>query len=132
MIKKDTSIGLAGGISLKNVNEIEQYSDFCKKSHLKLDSSLKFVDKYIGLKKELVKEGKDRNYLFHIEKMSPKIWSVVLGKFTLMFSLGPEFIRRVYNKNIDVNLVHKQSCDYSLHSNLSETDWQKIINKKEI
>ena len=132
MIKKTSEIGLAGGISVKNISELNNYSDFCIKSHLKLDNSLVFLDRYVGLKKELVQSGKNRNYLFHIDNLSQNVWTVILGKFTLMFSLAPEFLRRVYNKNIDINeFEKKQDSSYKHHSLISERAWEKIVKKKE-
>lgn len=132
MIKKSPKIGLAGGISVNKKSEIEDYSNFCINSHLKIDKSLLFVDRYIGLKKELVRSGKNRNYLFHIDNYSENVWSVVLGKFTLLFSLAPEFIRRVYKKNININTYTNQIdvfTDY--HDIVSERTWEQIIKKKE-
>ena len=55
---------------------------------------------------------------------------VVLGKFTLMFSLAPEFVRRVYNKNYIPNDINRQNIDFTLHSKISETDWKKLLVKE--
>ena len=49
----------------------------------------------ISLRKE------NRNYLFHINSSSKykNVWSVIPGKFTLAFSMAPEFYRIIYKKN---------------------------------
>jgi len=133
MIKKSHNYGLAGGISLKSKDQVRDYIEFCIKSHLKIDPSLVVLDQYIGLKKELVKPGLNRNYLFHINSLSENVWSIILGKFTLMFSLGPEFIRRVYNRNIDVNKTLNNNIRFSKINNLiSDRQWEKIVKSKEI
>ena len=90
--------------------------------------SLKVVDSYVGLKQELVKKGENRNYLYHINQTSPNVWTVVLGKFTLAFSMAPEFYRRVYNKN--PNKIVKVGLSSEINPVLSETAWQEIISNK--
>ena len=53
----------------------------------------------LGLKREVVFSGQNRNYQYHIKKISQRKWGVILGKFSSMFSLAPEFYRSVYEKN---------------------------------
>jgi hypothetical protein len=44
-------------------------------------------------------KNQPRNYLYHIIKLDSNIWGIIPGKFTLGFSIAPEFYRRVYKKN---------------------------------
>jgi len=55
----------------------------------------------VGIKNEVVVNNENRNYLFHINQVTKyeNVWSIIPGKFTLAFSLAPEFYRIVYNKN---------------------------------
>lgn len=66
--------------------------------------------------------------MYHINQHSPKVWSVILGKFTLAFSMAPEFYRRAYHKN-PTNVINK---NISLVENniISKTSWQEIIDNK--
>ena len=52
------------------------------------------LQKYVGIKNEIISKGEARNYIFHInqEKNNKNIWSVIPGKFTLAFSIAPNFI----------------------------------------
>ena len=80
---------------------LKKYLNFVIEEHKKYQPQLKVIDRYIGEKNEITFKGEDRNYLFHIHKNSEfkNVWSIIPGKFTLAFSLAPEFYRRVYNKN---------------------------------
>jgi hypothetical protein len=128
LLKKKDGIGQAGGITINNKKDIKPYLDYIISEHKKRNPRINVVDSYIGLKKELVQKGENRNYLYHINKHSPKIWSIVLGKFTLAFSMAPEFYRRVYHKN-PTKHVNKNIAlvDNNL---ISKTSWQEIINNK--
>ena len=86
------------------------------------------IDTYVGIKKELPKKGQERNYLYHINQNTSKIWSVVLGKFTLAFSMAPEFYRRIYHEN--PRKVFSVPDSVEEHLNLSKTTWQEIVDKK--
>ena len=98
LLTKGKGIGQAGGITLDKENEVENYLNYVIKEHKKRNPSIKVVDTYVGIKKELVSKGEDRNYLYHINQNSKNVWSIVLGKFTLAFSMAPEFYRRIYKK----------------------------------
>ena len=98
-----------------------------KREHKKRNPSIRIIDTYVGLKKELLQKGQDRNYLFHIKENSSKIWSVVLGKFTLAFSMAPEFYRRVYHKN--PSKIFDNTISKNEHRLLSKTSWQEIVEK---
>ena len=128
LLKKKGGVGQAGGITVNNEKDIKPYLDYIITEHKKKNPQIKVVDSYVGLKKELVQKGQNRNYLYHINQHSPKVWSVILGKFTLAFSMAPEFYRRAYHKN-PTNVINK---NISLVENniISKTSWQEIIDNK--
>ncbi len=128
LLKKDGGIGQAGGITVNTQEEIEPYLNYVIAEHKKRNPSINVIDSYVGIKKELVNKGQDRNYLYHINQSSDRIWSIVLGKFTLAFSMAPEFFRRVYNKNPTRDI--KDTLNLADSTVLSETTWQEIANKK--
>ena len=127
LLIKGDGIGQAGGISLNEEKDIDSYLSYIISEHKKRNPGVKVIDTYIGLKKELVKPGNERNYLYHIDQYNSRTWSVVLGKFSLAFSMAPEFYRRVYHDNppkmIDTSKVHKVR-----EGLVSETSWKEIIN----
>jgi len=127
LLKKEDGIGQAGGITLDKEKDVDSYLAYIISEHKKRNPTIQVIDSYIGLKKELVKKGEDRNYLYHIKQNSQHVWSVVLGKYTLAFSMAPEFYRRVYHKNpsktVNLNLSTKNN------DLVSETSWQEILNK---
>jgi hypothetical protein len=127
LLKKGDGVGQAGGITLDNKNDVDPYLEYVISVHKKRNPSLRIIDTYIGLKKELVKKGEDRNYLYHINHHSQNIWSVVLGKFSLAFSMAPEFYRRVYHENPSKTINKKPLTDNN--DLISATSWQEIINK---
>ena len=67
----------------------------------KINPEMKVLEKYVGIKNEVFKKKENRNYLFHIDssKKYKNVWSIIPGKFTLAFSMAPEFYRIVYKKN---------------------------------
>ena len=125
LLKKENGIGQAGGITVEREDQVEPYLDYIISEHKQRNPCIKVIDSYVGLKKELVQKGEDRNYLYHIKQNSSHVWSVILGKFTLAFSMAPEFYRRVFHKN-PTKLVDKfkNSDNFSI---MSETSWQEII-----
>ena len=128
LLTKGKGIGQAGGITLDKENEVENYLSYVIKEHKKRNPSIKVVDTYVGIKKELVSKGEDRNYLYHINQNSKNIWSIVLGKFTLAFSMAPEFYRRIYKKNPSSLIKHfKINNENNL---ISRTTWKEIIESK--
>jgi len=127
LLTKGNGIGQAGGITLNKESEIEPYLNYILKEHKKRNPSIKLIDTYIGIKKELVMKGQSRNYLYHINQNSPKVWSVVLGKFTLAFSMAPEFYRRNYQKNPSKTVKPFKNVDNSL---LADTSWLEIVKNK--
>lgn len=132
LLKKDSGIAQAGGISVNTIKESDDYIDYVISQHKKRQPELNVIGKYTGVKKELVLPRQDRNYLYHIVKQGSRSWSVVLGKFTLAFSLAPEFFRRVYGKNPRKTLPaqflgnQKNTLPTDL---ISETSWKEIYDK---
>ena len=101
IITKGKSFGLIGGISLPKRDEVKKYFDFVVEEHKKLSPDIKILEKYVSVKNEISQKKENRNYLFHINlsKNYKNVWSVIPGKFTLAFSMAPEFYRIVYKKN---------------------------------
>ena len=127
LLKKGDGIGQAGGITVNTESEIKPYLDYVIAEHKKRNPSIKVIDTYVGIKKELVSKGQDRNYLYHINQNSDRVWSIVLGKFTLAFSMAPEFYRRVFNKNPTTEISSVTSNNTGV---LSDTSWQDIVKNK--
>lgn len=130
MLTKDDGIGLIGGISLSDKDKCDAYLDYVINQHKKYIPNMKVIDRYIGEKNEITFKGEDRNYLYHIHKSSKhdNVWSIIPGKFTLAFSLAPEFYRRIYNKN--PRKLFKTSVDDGKYSNLvANTVWWDVKNK---
>ena len=129
LLVKPGQIGQAGGISLSKESKVKDYLEYLIKEHKKRSPEIKVVDTYVGLKKELVQKGEARNYLYHINNPSDsdKVWTVVLGKFSLAFSMAPEFFRRVYKKNPKKSF--KPNVSSSDKNLVSKTSWQEIIER---
>jgi len=125
LLKKPEGIGQAGGISLNKESDVKGYLKYVVKEHKKRNPNIKVVDSYVGLKKELVQKGENRNYLYHINQNSSRVWSVVLGKFSLAFSMAPEFYRRVYHQNPTKAAGNRV---FSENSEISKTSWKEIID----
>jgi len=101
IVTKSNSFGLIGGISLEKKSEVQQYFDFMIDEHKKLNSKIQVLKRYISTKNEISVKNGSRNYLFHINPVTKynNVWTAIPGKFTLAFSLAPEFYRIVYKKN---------------------------------
>jgi len=125
LLVKKGGIGQIGGITLNNEKEVPHYLKYIISEHKKRIPDIRVIGSYVGLKKELVQKREDRNYLYHINKSSNNIWSVVLGKFSLAFSMAPEFYRRVYFKN--PSKVTSPPSSAENHTLISETAWQEIV-----
>lgn len=131
LINKNNGIALAGGISLPTMNQVPEYVDYCIKLHKKRNPKIQLLHSYIGKKQELVGNGQRRNYLFHILQASHNMTGVVLGKFTLAFSLAPEFIRRIYGVNPPISSQREPTQQHKTHRLLSNTVWHDIASQKE-
>jgi len=125
LLKKGDGIGQAGGITMEREGDVQPYLSYLIAEHKKRNPGIEVVGTYTGLKKELVQKGEDRNYLYHINQNSNRVWSVILGKFSLAFSMAPEFYRRVYHQNPPK--IVKQSIKNLDTTLLSETAWKEII-----
>jgi len=134
LLKKGGGIGQAGGITVPSEREVDAYSKYIISEHKKRNPNLKSIGHYVGLKKELVGKNENRNYLYHINQHSDKIWSTVLGKFTLSFSLAPEFYRRIYGEN--PSRIFRGDEQYLESEVVDKTAWQEIVenctNKEKI
>jgi len=131
IVTKGKTFGLIGGISLSNKNEVQKYFDFMINEHKKINPDIQILEKYIGVKNEVSKKGRNRNYLFHINpiKKYKNVWSIIPGKFTLAFSMAPEFYRLVYNKN--PRKFFNTTLDTGDFSHLiEETVWGEIQKRK--
>ena len=98
--------------------------------HKKRNSKIEVIKKYVGVKNEVSTANENRNYLFHINRVPnlKNVWSIIPGKFTLAFSLAPEFYRIIYKKN--PRKVFKTFTDNGEHANLvSNTIWEEFQNK---
>jgi len=127
LLTKGGGYGQAGGISIAKKELVDSYMEFVIKEHKKRNPSIKVIDQYVGLKKEMVSDNQERNYLYHINEHEKNIWSLVLGKFTLAFSSAPEFYRQVYKKNPSIFLDKTNDSEHDLR--ISKTSWQEIVNK---
>ena len=131
IVTKGKTFGLIGGISLSKKDEVQKYFDFMINEHRKINPEIQVLQKYIGVKNEVSKKRENRNYLFHINpiKKYKNVWSVIPGKFTLAFSLAPEFYRLVYNKN--PRKFFNTTVDTGDFSHLiDETVWGEIQKKE--
>ena len=99
IITKGNSIGLIGGISFSDKNKCEPYINEVIRKHKEYNPELKVLHKYNGIKSEITVKNQPRNYLYHILNIEKDVWGIIPGKFTLGFSIAPEFYRRVYKKN---------------------------------
>ena len=128
IITKGSSYGMIGGISLSERKDAEKYFDYMIKEHKKSNPKLEVLEKYIGVKNEIISRGENRNYIFHINKEESKnIWSIIPGKFTLAFSIAPEFYRIIYNKN--PRKFFDTTHEKNLESLVDETVWGEVQNK---
>ena len=100
LLTKGNGFGLAGGISLSDKKKCDKYLDYVIQKHREIDPGMKEMSRYIGVKTEITFLNQPRGYLFHIVNTDDGIWAVIPGKFTLAFSMAPEFYRRVYKNGI--------------------------------
>ena len=131
IVTKGKSFGLIGGISLSKSDEVEKYFDFMINEHKKLNPEIEVLEKYVGIKNEIFQKKENRNYLFHINpsKKYKNVWYVIPGKFTLAFSMAPEFYRIVYKKN-PRKFFNTTSDTGDFSQLIEETVWEEIQKKK--
>ena len=129
LLTKSDDYGLAGGISLNQKSECDRYLDYVIKEHQKIMPSIKEVSRYVGVKSELTFKSQPRGYLYHIVNTEEGIWALIPGKFTLSFSMAPEFYRRVYKKNPKKHF--KTTIDQNeIKKIVSNTVWEDILIKE--
>lgn len=130
ILTKEDGIALIGGISFSDIDKCDKYIDEVIQKHKIYNPTMELVHKYIGKKSEIILNHKDnRNYLYHILHIEDHVWGVIPGKFTLAFSIAPEFYRRVYKKNPsklnpNVNLIFEAS------ELMSNTVWHDVSQNK--
>ena len=110
---------------------LQKENDFVVEEHKKLNPGIKILEKYVSVKNEISQKKENRNYLFHINlsKNYKNVWSVIPGKFTLAFSMAPEFYRIVYKKN--PRKFFNASFNNKDFSHLIEnTVWEEIQRKE--
>jgi len=131
IITKGKSFGLIGGISLPKRDEVKKYFDFVVEEHKKLSPDIKILEKYVSVKNEISQKKENRNYLFHINlsKNYKNVWSVIPGKFTLAFSMAPEFYRIVYKKN-PRKFFNSSSNNKDFSHLIEDTIWEEIQRKE--
>ena len=99
LLTKENGFGLAGGISLSDRLKCDEYLDYVVQKHKKIEPEMKEMSRYVGVKTEMTFKNQPRGYLYHIVNIEDGVWAMIPGKFTLAFSMAPEFYRRVYNHN---------------------------------
>jgi hypothetical protein len=131
ILTKGNGIGLIGGITLKNREDCDKYINFVINEHKKINPNLNVLEKYIGEKNEITFLKQDRNYLYHINNSGKlrNVWTIVPGKFTLAFSLAPEFYRRVYSKNPKKSF--RTYIDNKQTEIIANTAWYDAVKKSE-
>lgn len=127
LTKKD-GIGQIGGISFSNINKCDNYIDEVIEKHKRYNPKLEVIKKYIGKKSEIILKSQPRNYLYHILNISNNVFGIIPGKFTLGFSIAPEFYRKIYKTNPKKHVLE----DNNKISNkfMSNTVWRDAINNK--
>ena len=128
LLTKENGFGLAGGISLSDRSKCDQYLDYVVRKHQNLEPGIKELSRYIGIKTEITFKNQPRGYLYHIVNTDNGIWSVVPGKFTLAFSMAPEFYRRVYKQN-PKKYFKTVTPDKETGKIVSDTIWMEIFEK---
>jgi hypothetical protein len=130
IITKGSSYGLIGGISLSNKKELDKYFEYMINEHKKANPNIEVLQRYVGIKNEIISKGENRNYIFHInqEEGNKNIWSVIPGKFSLAFSIAPEFYRLAYKKN--PKKFFQTYEDEKNKSIIEETIWENVQNKE--
>tara|TARA_B100000029_G_scaffold512167_1_gene608102 strand:- start:136 stop:1386 length:1251 start_codon:yes stop_codon:yes gene_type:complete len=131
IVTKGKSFGLIGGISLPKKDDVQKYFDFMISEHKKTNPEIEVLKKYVGIKNEIFQKRENRNYLFHINpsKKHKNVWSIIPGKFTLAFSMAPEFYRIVYKKNPRKFFNTSSENKDSSHL-IEETVWEEMQKKE--
>jgi hypothetical protein len=127
LLSKKKGYGQAGGITLSDKTKCDEYLNYVLAEHKKINPNIKELYRYIGVKTEITFKSQPRGYLYHIVNSDEGIWAIIPGKFTLAFSMAPEFYRRIYKKN-----PTKKFKAISKGTNsqiISNTVWKDIYKK---
>ena len=109
---------------------MDKYFEYLINEHKKANPKIEILKKYVGIKNEIISKDEERNYIFHIkkDKLKENVWSIIPGKFTLAFSIAPEFYRLIYKKN--PKKFFKTNVRYeSLNDIIDETIWEETQSK---
>jgi len=128
LLTKENGIGLVGGISLSDKSKCNEYLDYVVREHQKINPSMKELSRYIGVKTEITFKNQPRGYLYHIVNTAEGVWAIIPGKFTLAFSMAPEFYRRIYKQNPKKHFKTTSST-MSTTNIISNTTWKDIYNQ---
>jgi len=128
LLTKENGIGLVGGISLSDKSKCNEYLDYVVREHQKINPSMKELSRYIGVKTEITFKNQPRGYLYHIVNTAEGVWAIIPGKFTLAFSMAPEFYRRIYKQNPKKHFKTTSST-MSTTNIISNTAWKDIYNQ---
>lgn len=128
LLTKENGFGLAGGISLSDRNKCDEYLDYVIREHQKINPTIKELSRYTGLKTEITFKNQPRGYLYHIVNTDDGVWALIPGKFTLAFSMAPEFYRRVYKQNPNKHFKANNS-NMSSNNIISNTVWKDVYNQ---
>ena len=127
LITKEKGVGLIGGISFSNRNECDRYIEEVIDKHKEYNPGLEVLHKYVGIKSEILVKKTPRNYLYHILNLEENVWGIIPGKFSLSFSIAPEFYRRVYKRNPKKHF--KTSTPNEKHTDIvANTVWYDVIH----
>ncbi len=125
LINKLNGYAQIGGITLNSKIDAENYLKEVLIKIQKRIPEVKFLGYYIAQKKELVDNFNNRNYLYHIDNPTQNTWTVVLGKYTLAFSMAPELYRRLFNLNsTKINNVKNEIIN--LDAQIYNPKWQSF------
>ena len=118
LLTKENGFGLAGGISISDRLKCDKYLDYVVQKHQEIEPGMK----------EITFKNQPRGYLYHIVNTDDGVWIMIPGKFTLAFSMAPEFYRRVYKKN-PKKYFKTVVADKDTDEMVSNTVWMDILNR---
>lgn len=130
ILTKDDGVAVIGGISFSDMEKCDPYIEEVIRKHREYNPQLEVLHKYTGKKSEVILSHKDdRNYLYHILHIQDNVWGIIPGKFTLAFSIAPEFYRRIYKRNPSkINPVANKTGENT--DVMSNTVWYDVSSTK--
>jgi hypothetical protein len=130
ILTKNDGVALIGGISFSSMDKCDKYINEVIEKHKEYNPQLEVLHKYTGKKSEIILDDKDsRNYLYHIININDNVWGIIPGKFTLAFSIAPEFYRRVYKHNPS-KITPNVNREPEVSEFMSNTVWQDVSMSK--